>query len=138
MIYVSSLISSSKRSSAGFTLVELLVVILILGILLAIALPAFLGAQDNAQDSAAKTKVNTIYKVAKTVAAQNEGSFVSTAAIQSAVTASEGYPTNSYTVTVPEGSTRNLEIRVDSSSDNAYCGMRIVNSQVTEFACPLS
>lgn len=63
------------KRSEGFTLIELLVVILIIGILALIALPSFLGQQDKAKDTETKMALNTAYKVAKGVAASQEGNF---------------------------------------------------------------
>ena len=49
-----------RRSSRGFTLVEILIVVIILGILAAIGLPQFLNASTDARLSNLKTNLQTV------------------------------------------------------------------------------
>jgi type IV pilus assembly protein PilA len=51
-----------KKSSKGFTLIELMIVVAIIGILAAIAIPNFLRYQLRAKMSELKTNVEAIYK----------------------------------------------------------------------------
>jgi type IV pilus assembly protein PilA len=63
------------RSSAGFTLVELLVVVLIVSVLVAIAIPMFFGPQESAVDAQAKSLVGTAATTAVAIGSDNEGSY---------------------------------------------------------------
>jgi len=64
-----------EESEEGFTLIELMVVLLILAILLAIAIPTFLGVKGGAQDRASQSNLTNALIVAKTVSANNNGSY---------------------------------------------------------------
>ena len=49
-----------KRSSLGFTLVEILIVVIILGILAAIVIPQFTNASNNARSSSVQSTLQTV------------------------------------------------------------------------------
>ena len=53
--------STLKKISKGFTLIELMIVVAIIGILAAIAIPNFLKFQCKAKQSEAKTGLKAIY-----------------------------------------------------------------------------
>jgi len=50
----------SRRSSAAFTLVELMVVLIIIGTLAALIIPRFVGATYDAKKTAAKTNITVL------------------------------------------------------------------------------
>lgn len=61
-----------QRSSAGFTLIELIVVIIILGILGAVALPRFINAQQDARIAKAQALFGSIRAAAALAKARCE------------------------------------------------------------------
>ena len=97
------------EAEAGFTLIELMVVVLILAILMAIAIPTFLGARSSAQDRAAQSNLTNAVTAAKTVYANNGGSFFGVqasdvAALQSAE------PALSFVTGTPSAGTNQVEV----------------------------
>lgn len=62
----------SKRSSSGFTLVEILVVIVILGILAALVVPRIIERPDQARVTAAKADIATILQALKLYRLDNQ------------------------------------------------------------------
>jgi general secretion pathway protein G len=60
-----------KRSSSGFTIVELLIVIVVIGILAAITIVAYNGVQQRAANSATTAVANTWLKALKLYKADN-------------------------------------------------------------------
>ncbi|MFT3785242.1 MAG: prepilin-type N-terminal cleavage/methylation domain-containing protein [Tepidisphaeraceae bacterium] len=53
-------VRSTRRSTKGFTLVEILIVVIILGILAAIVIPQFTSATTDARNNSASSLQNTI------------------------------------------------------------------------------
>ena len=51
-----------KKSTTGFTIVELLIVIVVIGILAAITIVAFSGIQQRARDSDRKSDISNLVK----------------------------------------------------------------------------
>lgn len=62
-----------RRSSAGFTMIEVLFVMIIIGILAAIAIPMYLGQRERAKNAAAVAGGRTIMIAVLTAAAKQDG-----------------------------------------------------------------
>lgn len=62
-----------KKTSSGFTIVELLIVIVVIGILAAITIVAYNGVQSRARDGSRQSGMNTIEKALQLFFADNGG-----------------------------------------------------------------
>jgi prepilin-type N-terminal cleavage/methylation domain-containing protein len=54
----------NRKSSGGFTLIELMIVIVIIGIFAAIAIPNFMSMQDRAKEAKVKAVAHTLFLAA--------------------------------------------------------------------------
>jgi type II secretory pathway pseudopilin PulG len=68
-----------RRSSAGFSYVELALVVVILGIMVAIAVPNFMGMEDRAKEGSTKANMHTFQLAAEQYAVQNQGAYAGNA-----------------------------------------------------------
>jgi len=64
-----------KRSSQGFTLVEILIVVVILGILAAIVIPQFTSASETAKQSSLESQLQTIRSQLELYQVQHNGAY---------------------------------------------------------------
>ena len=67
--------SQRKRTSGGFTLVEILIVVVILGILAAIVVPQFTSASESARSSSMSSTLQTIRSQLELYQVQHNGDY---------------------------------------------------------------
>lgn len=68
-----------RRTSRGFSYIELTIVVVILGILVAIAMPSFITMQERAKEGSTKVNMHTFQLAAEAYGAENHGAYAPTA-----------------------------------------------------------
>jgi prepilin-type N-terminal cleavage/methylation domain-containing protein len=96
--------SRNTRSSAGFTLIELMIVVVIIGILAAIVIPNFIAMQNRAKEGSTKANMHTVQMSVEDFGLLNDGQYPTSASSSvpdgrtlDQVCPTGGYPINPYT-----------------------------------------
>jgi prepilin-type N-terminal cleavage/methylation domain-containing protein len=88
---VRSMKKSMRKSTKGFTLIELMIVVAIIGILAAIAIPKFADLVTKSKESATKGQLGTVRSAVSIYYSDTEGMFPSNGNLAAALTVGGKY-----------------------------------------------